>query len=262
MPAEKVSKRVVVKAALKIVDLDRIKTDRSYQREVNQNAQRKIVQRFNPEALGIPVIGERDDGSLWIVDGLQRITALATLGKRSVRAEVFASKGPEHEAQVFHDINRNRVPLKPLQIFHAALTAGDKVAWEIKDLVERMGFWIPPYIGGIRGLSEEKVAKAIRAINSVNSIYEKSGAEGLKFVLEVVSRCWANDESKTRDTILLGLHIFWVNREKSVDIDRLVDRLNTTTPQKIVYSGQLASGGRVHAVGAVIDRLYRKHMKK
>jgi hypothetical protein len=71
---------LVVKSALRVVKLSDLSVDQSYQREV-KSGHKSIVSDFNEEALGVPLVGQRSDGSLWIVDGLQRVTALKKLGR-------------------------------------------------------------------------------------------------------------------------------------------------------------------------------------
>src|SRR5262249_39485041 len=99
--------RLGVKAAVREGPLEMLKSDPTYQRDVKRG-HKKIVADFNETALGVPLVGEREKGTLWIVDGLQRITALRKLNWTHVKAEVFASKGPEHEAEIYRIINGNR----------------------------------------------------------------------------------------------------------------------------------------------------------
>ena len=93
-------KMLTTERALRIVAVADLQVDPSYQRCVKPN-HKKIARDFDPNALGVPLVGQREDHSLWIVDGQQRVEALKLLGKVNVRVEVFASKGPEHEAHVF-----------------------------------------------------------------------------------------------------------------------------------------------------------------
>lgn len=251
---------LVVKNALRQVEISTLQVDNSYQRQLNNKAINKIAKNYDPVAFGIPLVGERNDGSLWIVDGQQRIGFLRSDKKyKWVRVEVFASKGPEHEAEVFRLVNKNRTPLKPIEMFHALLTAGDEDMWSIKEIIEKAGFKIPR--GESKGVQEshENRSLKIHCIGAVSRVYRDCGKEGLEFILNVLSKIWDNDHNRTSDAIIGGLGSFYNNREKVVDIDRLVVRLAKTTPNKILYSAQLGVGNRHSVVSQLIDKFYRKN---
>jgi hypothetical protein len=250
----------VTKQALRVVKIDDIQYDASYQRDLVAGHKR-IVSDFDPEALGIPVVGQREDGTLWCVDGRQRLAALKKLGRKEVRVEVFASKGPEHEAAVFSKINKNRTKLNAQQLFFAALTAGDEDAWAIKKICEAEGFDLP------RGrlsetITNETAAKKVVAFQALNRIYRRGGEEALKFVLSTIKRVWEIDPMRTKGILLQGLYIFWLRHKGDVDQERLVPRLNTTTPAKIIYSAGMGIGGYETNIADVIEKIYRKRSVK
>ncbi len=253
------SKRTVAGSALKVLYLEGIKTDPSYQRDIVPG-HKKIVANFDPIALGIPLVGEREDGTQWIVDGLQRITALRKLGKKQVRAEVFRSEGPEHEASIFRKVNKNRTALKPLQLYQAALTEGDEKAWAIKKIVEEYGFAIHNAKTGIgpSNSSPEKLSMQVQCIAAIQKVYKKGGDNAVRFVFSVLKQCWPDDPSRVKEVVILGLYCFWSRREGSVDVERLIPRLNSTQPGKLIYSSQLGTGNRDSVLADVIERLYKK----
>lgn len=175
MSNKKTDKRTVKGSALKVLYLDGIQTDPSYQRDVVAG-HKKIIADFDPVAFGVPLVGEREDGTLWIVDGLQRITALRKMGKKTMRAEVFRSQGPEHEASVFRKVNKNRTGLKPLQLFQAALTEGNEEAWAVKNVAEEYGFKIPKtHSPSPANSSPENIAVTLSCVNAVQYIYKRGG---------------------------------------------------------------------------------------
>ena len=62
---------------------------------------REISAKFNPQAFGTLIVGQRSDGSYWIVDGMQRYRICVMLHVAIVPCTVFPSAGYEHEAQVW-----------------------------------------------------------------------------------------------------------------------------------------------------------------
>ncbi len=251
------NKKLVVKSALRVLQLDDIQFDKSYQREVRAGHKR-IVADFNPEALGIPVVAEREDGSLWCVDGRQRIAALTKLGKKTVRAEVFNSKGPEHEAQVFSDINKNRTRLSSTEQFQADLTAGDKIAWAVKECVESCGFKLNLSRSG--GLKQDE--HSVSSVGSMTTVVRKHGTEPLAMALETIKEAWSDDPMARRDIIIESLAYYYVVKKDTITKEHMVPRLMTTTPSKLIYSAGLGVGGRITNMIEVLDKLSRKRIKK
>lgn len=248
---------MVTKTALRIIRLDAIQADPSYQRDI-QAKHKKIVAEFNEDALGVPLVGERSDGTLWIVDGLQRITALRKLNWVKVRCDVFASAGPEHEAEVFKLVNCNRTKLRPGDIFKALLTGHDPVAWEIKEAVEAEGFKVVTSRGVPGSSSMED--RDLTCVNTLQKMYRDGhGVAGIRFALRTVKACWPGDLKGISSGILAGLAQFYFNMEDDVDEDRCTARLQTTTPQKILYTaGQLSlARNRAGSVAVIIEKLYR-----
>lgn len=253
--------RLVSNAALRILKIDLLQADPSYQREVKAKHKR-IVAEFDPNALGIPVIAERSDASLWIVDGLQRITALRKLGKKDVRAEVFASNGPEHEANIFKLINLNRAKLNPFEEFRALLAAHDKNAWNIKEAVASAGFILR--YGKAANKADASYAKTVVCITTLRDVEAKVGADAIVFALNVIKNAWPGDPLGTNNSIIGGLASFYQRMEKAVDEQRLVARIRTFTPARLIYNAQMLSpsstggGGRSSYMADLIEKHYRR----
>ncbi len=263
------SERIVVKNALRVLDLNDLKIDRSYQRGVTLGAQ-KIADNYNPVSFGIPLVGERDDGSFWVVDGQQRIEALKIrngAGKmnnphKNVRCEVFASRGPEHEAEIFKEVNKDRTRLEPLQLFHAMLTAGEEHCWKLKKLAEKYGFAIPRGKGHGTKDDPETRSKQLYCVDALGRTLTRNGEDCLEFVLETISKIWPNDPLRTKNTIVSGLRLFWKNHDGVVDMERLIPRLMSTTPAKILYQAGLGISSGDSNVADLIERLYNKRSTK
>lgn len=259
-----VKRKLVKKSALRVVALDDLKTDPSYQREV-KGKHKKIVADFDETALGIPIVGERGDGSLWIVDGLQRATAVRKLGWRTIRAEVFASQGPEHEASIFKLVNMNRVKLTPMEEFKALLTAHDADVWAVKEAVEAAGF----RVGHRHGPGKNSLnGKTIDCVNTLRrAARDCKGVRVITDSLEVIKACWPDDPMAVNSRIIAGLAIWWARCEGVIDMERLVPRFRRTTPHKILYAaGQMATGGAgggsMNAVADFLERLYARRARR
>lgn len=261
-----VGRKLVVDSAVRVVELDKLNVDPSYQREVKRK-HNKIVADFNKDALGIVLIAQREDLSLWIVDGLQRISALKKLNYTTIKAEVFASSGPEYEAEVFKLVNIERTRLNPQEEFRALLAAGDEQVWAIKEAVEEMGFELVMNQKGARNLragtdiiTMQKME--VGCLTTLRNVASHYGIEAIKFGLLVNKTCWPGDVKGVINLMMQGLAIFYHRHEGLVDMERLTPRFSAAPPSKIIYTAQqqTVAGDRSYTIADVLEKLYKKRM--
>ena len=143
------------------VNLDELKHG-SYQRTVSPALVEKIYRNYNPESIGILLVGRRSDRSLWLVDGNHRKQALMKSGVMKMKAAIFESSGEEEEARIFTDINSNRTPVKACALFNARLCAGDPACIELDHDLREIGYHIVKG-GGINTLNYAACLMACRA---------------------------------------------------------------------------------------------------
>jgi hypothetical protein len=246
----------VVKSALRVVRVRDISVDPLYQRGLVPK-HKKIAREFNQEALGVPVLAQRADGSLWVVDGQQRIAALKIRGMETVRAEVFASDGPTHEAEVFRLINMNRTKLNSKDEFFALLQAGDEHAKTVMEVAESCGFAITRGGGNTHKSAEFRLTN-LTTVGTLMRVAQRGGRDAVQFVLTALVRAWPHDDQRTRKEVIDGLYRFWANNGRDVDMGRLIPRLATTQPARIVYTANAMSGDRCANAAAAIADLYAK----
>lgn len=252
-------KKLVVNKALRVLEISRLQTDPSYQREVKRG-HKKIVTGYNDTAFGVPLVAERANGSLFIVDGLQRISAVRAMEWKTVRCEVFASEGVEHEAAVFQLINGGRIKLTAADMFRSGLAADNPLHWSIKRTVEACGYTLHLWRGGRNNNATGAKARELTCLSTLVSIAEKEGLECIQFVLNTVAACWPEDRTALGHKMFGGLRRFWSRHEGKVDTGRLWARLKTVTAQKVLYAAAQATiANNVDgAIADVIEKLYQK----
>ena len=109
------------------------------------------AKHWDHAAAGAVVVGQRSDGSFWVVDGLQRTLAEALRGDiDAVDCMVFQSEGTEHEARVFQLCNLGRIPVNAIHKFRVAVKAGDEVECAVQNWVLANGL----RIAGDKGKNE------------------------------------------------------------------------------------------------------------
>jgi len=155
---------------IKIADLN---VD-SYQRgEASRMSTIMRAKHFDHAAAGAVVVGQRSDGSFWIVDGLQRVLAETLRGDvGTVDCMVFQSSGKANEARVFQLCNISRSGVKAVHKFMVAVESGDEPECTINKWIVEEGFRVgkekgrneigfPAYVVQFWGLNAEAAKTAL-----------------------------------------------------------------------------------------------------
>ncbi|QYJ00777.1 hypothetical protein KUV46_15825 [Thalassovita mediterranea] len=128
---------------LKWLPLDCLVINDEYQRALSErsvSAIRKIVANFDWAKLKALSVIDVGDGKFEVIDGQH--TAIAAASHKQI-AElpclVSGARTVEKRAEAFVGLNRDRVQMTDMQVFHAELKAGDEIAVEIQQGVDSAG---------------------------------------------------------------------------------------------------------------------------
>jgi hypothetical protein len=231
-----------------------------YQREVIEAHVAKIGgDEFVEEALGLPCIGVRSDGTKSVVDGMQRVTALRYTGYTHVECEWFESRGKEHEALIFL-LKNNYKRLKSHELFKARLTANDEETVLIYQAITEAGL-------GVRGI-ESKHRSRLQAVSSVKAVYRLSGRELLIRTLSILKDAWGDQhEDAYNGGIMNGLAVFLHHVPEAKD-DKLLRAMRAIAPKNMyAYVDankrmRIASGGsRAEAIARAFHAIHDKSLR-
>jgi len=186
---------------VRVLSLSSMNVSPPYQRTIVRNEVRSIVKHFDEDAVGTLTVGERADGSLWLVDGLQRYTALMELKIAAWKCAIFQSKGQAHEAKIFKITNLGRTKVSAGSIFRAALVEGEQDCIDINSLVESCGLRLD--LDGVGAHWPN-----VKAIKAVQRVYSRYGAETLRRSLDVITSSWPENEDGLRGDTIEGIATF------------------------------------------------------
>lgn len=235
--------------------------DPSYQRVLNIPWVRKKAKEFNEALLGVVVVSQRSDGRRLIMDGQQRVGIIKTvmelrgLPDFEIDCLVHVGLTPSEEAEMFLGLNDDKA-VQPGDIFRARITAGYPDALDIQRIVNDLGLVID-----YRSPSNPL---AVRAISSVQHIYNNSGGDGLRETLLMARMAWPNEAAGMSGDLILGIGMF-IAKHRSMDPDRLLTTLKKVTPVRLLQQARADRdiiGGSTGACVAVnIARLYNKGLR-
>jgi hypothetical protein len=247
------------------IHVDQLTVAQAYQRTIVPAQVRRITKDLDADAFGSLTVGERADGSLWVVDGLQRLTAARQLGIETVPCDVFKSTGQEHEARVFRLKNKHRTNVSAIALFRAQLTEGDAQSVEIASIVRKAGLRIVLSDGGKNAWPD------VKAIRSVERAYGRVGADGLAQVFRVICQAWAGEKDSLQGDMIDGLAMF-VKKHPTFDESRLIERLATRSvfgvlraadaTYKLARDRDTSHHGRALATYDAILLVYNKGLRR
>lgn len=149
----------------------------SYQRELTQKVD-TICRNLDFMAFGCLTIARRKDGSLWVVDGNNRLhAALRRSDIENVPCIVFDVVDVCREAQGFIGANQQRKPVTAMEKFRAMKTAGSVGHEIVTRLLEELGMYVDP---------DKDDHRAVRCVSQLLAVVEKYGEEESRMIFTAV----------------------------------------------------------------------------
>jgi len=246
------------------ISVDELQISDAYQRTIVPARVNRIAKNIDQDAFGSLTVGERRDGTLWVVDGMQRLTAARKLGIAMVPCDVFQSEGQEHEARVFRLKNKERTNVTACALFRAQLVEGDEQTVAIAKVVQAAGLHLR-FETGAPGWPN------VKAVVSLERAYRKVGVEGLEAVLAIISQAWFGESDALRGDIIYGLACF-IHKTPDFDKERLVKKLADKPVSALIRAADAtfklerdraaSSSDRSYAMCMAIECVYFKGLRR
>lgn len=236
----------------------------AYQRTIVPARVNKIAKNLDQDAFGSLTVGERRDGTCWVVDGMQRLTAARKLGIGMVPCDVFPSDGQEHEARVFRLKNRERTNVSSVALFRAQLTEGDEQTLAIAATVKSAGFRL--------GLDNHTNRwPYIRAVKALERSFQRVQGDGLGEALSILNDAWPGEDAALQGDMIEGV-CWFIKKNPGFDRERLVSRLRTKSVSGVIRAADAtyklerdrsgSGSGRSLATCDALTIIYTKGMRR
>ena len=246
------------------ISVDELNISDAYQRTIVPGRVNRIAKNLDQDAFGSLTVGHRRDGTYWVVDGMQRLTAARKLGIAMVPCDVFESDGQEHEARVFRLKNRERTNVSSIALFRAQLTEGDEQSLEIAEVVRKAGLKL--------GLRDESAKwPYIRAVKALERSFQRVGGEGLAAAFGILNEAWPGEDGALQGDMIEGA-CWFIKKHPDFDRGRLVGRLAKKSITGVLRAADAnlklgkdrdsSSYGRSMATYDAINFIYEKGMRR
>lgn len=246
------------------IGVDELNISDAYQRTIVPGRVSRIAKNLDQDAFGSLTVGQRRDGSYWVVDGMQRLTAARKLGIGMVPCDVFVSDGQEHEARVFRLKNRERTNVSACALFKAQLTEGDEQSLAIAQVVRDAGLKL-----ALR--DEGSHYPYLKAVKALERSFSRVGSAGLSAALSILADAWPGEDGSLQGDMIEGM-CWFIKKHPDHDRKRLVTRLSKKSVTSVVRAADAnlklgrdrdsSSYGRSLATYDAIDLIYSKGMRR
>lgn len=247
------------------INVDELSISDAYQRTIVPARVNRIAKNLDQDAFGSLTVGQRRDGSHWVVDGMQRLTAARKLSIAMVPCDVFQSEGQEHEARVFRLKNRERTSVSALALFNAQMTEGDSQTLEIAAVVKRAGLKLRLRDEGGQGWPY------IKAVKALERSFQRVGSDGLHSALAILTEAWPGEDGALQGDMIEGV-CWFIKKHEGFDERRLIDRLSKKSITGVIRAADAnfklgkdrdsSSYGRSLATYDAIAFIYMKGMRR
>lgn len=242
------------------VPVSELSVDPRVQRPLDTRKAQRIVERFNPAALGILTVSKRRDLSMVVLDGQTRLEAVRRLtdanGKLPCR--IFTGLTLEQEAQMFLDLNTTTKP-RLIDSYQVRVVAGDEIAKGINEIIRPYGWDIKnsPEKGYIQGIAAiEKIYRRSLAIEAEPNV--------LQMAIMMITKAWGLERDGVQASILLALGSLVAEYSSKIDTDRMVKTLAEWRggPVGLITQGSAYASvqqiRKYNGIAALIVRTYNK----
>lgn len=160
-----------------------LKVDPTYQRSIengqSQNLIAKIAREWNWDLCQVLVVSRRGEEGMFVVDGQHRLQAAKLRGDIAQLPCVMATyASAQEEAAVFAKLNRQRTPLKAIDIFRAAVAGKDPDACRTMSLLSQAGITL--------ATSTNNVNQLPGAVSNISGIREAQRVHGDKATVKAL----------------------------------------------------------------------------
>lgn len=200
-----------------------LKVDDQYQRIINQNNVKKIIENYDENQLDPLRVCKRGE-EYYIIDGQHRALALIKLNIEYVECIIVTLRNERLEADLFTRQNQ-RSSIFSTDLYKARLFYGDKLYVDINNIVEKNGFKVKKSSG----------AFTISAVDALKTSYRRFGINTLDRALYVLGEIYTGEGKSLTAEMIKGFAylLHRVNIENKLLIEKLksypLQRLQNTS---------------------------------
>jgi hypothetical protein len=203
--------------------------DPKYQRPPQEAFIEKLVGMFDDTLVSTIDVSERADGTLAILDGLQRVETMRKLGRLTVWASVYDAMSLQDEARFFYRRNRDRRAVHAYYQFRARVLMGETQAQAIDKIARAENFRFD-----VNSSTDDRIG-AVRAAEDAYSYSSLARSESLSAALRTIRASFYGRRQAKDAEILRGLgRFFQPFYDDEIDHEHLYSILAEVGPVNLI----------------------------
>jgi hypothetical protein len=251
------------------VDIDELFIEKSYQRSAERRTSQRAIAKMGREfswALFQPITiaPRRGKKGYNVVDGQHRLLgAIAHGGVDELPCWIIAADCVQDEAGHFIGLNKNRVRMHTVDMYHASLAADAIDETDISRVIAKAGVTIckTPM------RTEDMPPGETMAIGSIRTGLNRHGEDPVVAALKTLKKAYAGMKGMLRSQIITAMiGLYAANAEKKIDEKRLIQALNDNPPDTLEEMARankkLFGNSTSRGMIAVLVRAYNKGLSK
>lgn len=227
-----------------------------YQRKLQMGKVKQMVAEFNGIIVNPPKVSYRD-GRYIVIDGQHTIVGLKTLNGGNdlpILCRVYVGLTKEEEALVFAQQTGASTPLSAGAKLRAKLVGQDAESHAFLAATEAAGLQL--------GTDHVQANRKIICVSTALKEFRQYGPDIYTEGLRAIAEAWAGDPDSLRPGIIQGVMRFIALYKDEYKYDRLVKRLATVYPMKLVRDADAMSGAASYRYMMQVLKLYNGCSKK
>ncbi|MET9391585.1 ParB/RepB/Spo0J family partition protein [Streptomyces sp. NPDC006624] len=234
----------------KEVAISDLKIDPQAQRTLNEGRAQRIADNLVPEAVGLIIVSQRDNGDMYIVDGQHRCRACQLAGMDKVKTEIHHGLTLDQEAILFLIKNRESHKPRPIDEYHVGLTGGVPLFVDTDRVLKKHGLTLG-----------STSTNGVGAVSGVLRITERFGASILDRTLWVAEESFGRSAETWDGMFLGGLGQFlgrWGDVVNDKELARKILAMGTPAKWRAEILSQSSRGGFNNSgTGSRVTTAYR-----
>lgn len=248
------------KPELMWVDVERIRVDRNYQRDIRPGRVAQILREFTWTHFQPVSLAEQPDGTFTIFDGQHRVAAArAHPDITHVPAAVNRIESAREEAEAFLGVNVNRTAVSTVEKYWAGLEAGDPDMMAVCAVLEEAGCDVIA-AGGVKPASNKT-----SAVTAVQRAIKTFGDAAVIEACRTLKNAWPKDTGALGAVLIQALARVYRNNRDVISRDRMELKLRSKD-RKILSSDaetirKIGGGDAATALSKALVEIYNKGLQ-